>query len=112
MTKDAMLNAWDLPSFRAHLHFYVYPIASDFPTDRWERSPSCSICWAKFRVVHKWWDIAIVWRNRATTEQKRIDWEIAVRIEKILCTVLHEAHERQVEETMQTLSERPEGFYG
>jgi hypothetical protein len=40
---------------------YVYPIASDFPTDRWERSPSCSICWAKFRVVHKWWDIAIVY---------------------------------------------------
>jgi hypothetical protein len=35
-----------------------------------------------------------------------------VRIEKILCTVLHEVYERQVEETMQTLSERPEGFYG
>jgi hypothetical protein len=34
---------------------------------------------------------------------------MAVRIEKILCTVLHEAHERQVEVTMQTLSERPEG---
>ena len=30
---------------------------------------------------------------------------MAVRIEKILCTVLDEAHERQVEETMETLSE-------
>ena len=36
---------------------------------------------------------------------------MAVRIEKILCTVLHEAHEQQVEETMQTLGERPEGFH-
>jgi hypothetical protein len=26
--------------------------------------------------------------------------------------VLHEAHERQVEEKMETLSEGPEGFYG
>src|SRR3954462_14403028 len=51
------------------------------------------------------------WRNRATEEQKRIGWEMAVRIEKILCTVLHEAHRRQVEEAMNTLSERPEGFY-
>ena len=51
------------------------------------------------------------WRNRATEEQKQIGWEMAVRIEKILCTVLHEAHEKQVEETMDTLSEGPEGFY-
>jgi len=43
-------------------------------------------------------------------EQKRIGWEITVRIEKILCTVLHEAHQRQVEETMDTLAEGPEGF--
>ncbi len=35
-----------------------------------------------------------VWRNRATDEQKRIGWEMAVRIEKILVTVLHEAHKR------------------
>jgi hypothetical protein len=34
-----------------------------------------------------------------------------VRIEKILCTVLHEAHQRQVEETTNTLSKEPEGFY-
>ena len=36
---------------------------------------------------------------------------MAVRIEKILCTVLNEAHERQVEETMDTFSEGPERFY-
>ena len=35
---------------------------------------------------------------------------MAVRIEKILCTVLHEAHERQVEEVMETLSEELGGF--
>ena len=45
------------------------------------------------------------WRNRATEEQKRKGWEMAVRIEKILCTVLDEAHKRQVEETTETLSE-------
>jgi hypothetical protein len=49
------------------------------------------------------------WRNRATEEQKRIGWEMAVRMEKIICTVLHEAHERQVEEAMDTLAEGPEG---
>ena len=36
---------------------------------------------------------------------------MAVRVEKILCTVLDEAHERQTEEVMHTLSEGPEGFY-
>jgi hypothetical protein len=36
---------------------------------------------------------------------------MAVRIEKILATVLHEAHMQQVEETMDTLAEGPEGFY-
>ncbi len=51
------------------------------------------------------------WRNRATAEQKRKGWEMAVRIEKILCTVLHEAHDQQVEEVMETLSEGPEDFY-
>ncbi len=49
--------------------------------------------------------------SRATEEQKRIGWEMAVRIEKILCTVLHKAHMRQVEETMEALEEGPEGFY-
>ena len=51
------------------------------------------------------------WSNQATEEQKRIGWEMAVRIEKILCAVLHEAHRWQVEETMGTLAEGPEGFY-
>jgi hypothetical protein len=36
---------------------------------------------------------------------------VAVRIEKILCVVLVEAHKRQVQETGETLSEGPEGFY-
>jgi hypothetical protein len=36
---------------------------------------------------------------------------MAVRIEKILCTVLHAADERQIEKTMDTLAEGPEGFY-
>lgn len=45
-------------------------------------------------------------------EQKREGWGMAVQIEKILCAVLHEAHERQVEETMRTFFEGPEGFYG
>jgi hypothetical protein len=37
---------------------------------------------------------------------------MAVRIEKILCTVLHEAHGQQAEETMKTLAEGPEGSTG
>jgi hypothetical protein len=32
-------------------------------------------------------------------------WEMMVRINKILCIVLHEAHRWQVEETINTLSE-------
>ena len=51
------------------------------------------------------------WRHRAAKEQKRKGWEMAVRIEKILCAVLDEAHKRQVEETTETLSEGPESFY-
>ena len=35
-----------------------------------------------------------VWRNQATAEQKHKGWAMAVRIEKIICTVLHEAHGR------------------
>ncbi len=51
------------------------------------------------------------WRKRATEEQKRVGWDMAVRIEKIICTVLDEAHNLQVKEAMDTLSEGPEGFY-
>jgi hypothetical protein len=43
------------------------------------------------------------WRNRTTEEQERIGWELTVRMEKILCMVLHEAHMQRVEETMDTL---------
>lgn len=52
------------------------------------------------------------WMSRATEEQKRTGWETAVRIEKILCTVLNEAYRGQVEEVIDTISEGPEGFYG
>jgi len=44
-------------------------------------------------------------------EHKRQGWEMWVRMDKILCTVLREAHERQVEETMGALEEGPEGSY-
>ncbi len=58
------------------------------------------------------WDYSpSAWRSRATEEQKRKGWEMAVRIEKIIARVLKEAHERQVEEVMGTFSEGPEGFY-
>jgi hypothetical protein len=53
-----------------------------------------------------------LWRKRATEEQKRVGWEVWVRMEKIIATVLHEAHERQVQEAMDALEEGPEGFYG
>jgi hypothetical protein len=36
---------------------------------------------------------------------------MAVRIEKIIATVLDEAHKPQVEEVMGTLKEGPEGLY-
>jgi hypothetical protein len=36
---------------------------------------------------------------------------MAVRIEKIITTVLDEAHKWQVEQAMDTLDEGPEGFY-
>jgi hypothetical protein len=51
------------------------------------------------------------WRSQTTAEQKRKGWEMAVRIEKIIATVLHEAQERQTQEVMDTLSEGPEGLY-
>lgn len=34
-----------------------------------------------------------------------------VRMEKIIATVLDEAHKHQIEETMDALQEEPEGFY-
>ena len=53
-----------------------------------------------------------VWSSRATEEQKRVGWEMWVRMEKIVATVLHEAHRLQVEEAMGALGEGPENFYG
>ena len=50
-------------------------------------------------------------RSTASEEQKRTRWEMQVRIEKILCTVLHEAHERQIEKTMEALGEGSGSFY-
>ncbi len=52
-----------------------------------------------------------LWRNRVTEVQKRVGWEMWVRMDKIMCAVLREAHEGQVEETMDALEEGPEGFY-
>ena len=40
-----------------------------------------------------------LWRNRATEEQKRAGWEMWVTMDKIMCAVLREAHEGQIEET-------------
>jgi hypothetical protein len=37
--------------------------------------------------------------------------EMAVRIEKVIALVLRKAHELQVEEVMETLSEGSEGLY-
>ncbi len=49
--------------------------------------------------------------NPADEEQKGIGWEMWVRMEKIIATVLREAHERQVGEATDALEEGPEGFY-
>ena len=46
-----------------------------------------------------------------TTGQKRIGREAWVRMEKIIATVLHETHERQVGEATDALEEGPESFY-
>jgi hypothetical protein len=59
--------------------------------------------------VDSWPDL--LRRHRTIAEQRRIGWEMAVRIEKLIPTVLDEAHERQVEEKLEILSEEPEGFY-
>lgn len=50
--------------------------------------------------------------NDISEEQKRVGWEMFVFIEKILVTVLHEGLRRQAGETIDVLSEGPEGFYG
>jgi len=50
-------------------------------------------------------------RNRATEEHKREGWEMRVRMDKIMCTVRREAHEWQIEETLDALSDGPERFW-
>jgi hypothetical protein len=40
---------------------------------------------------HEYYD-PCVWRRRATDERKQVGWEMWVRMEKIICTVLNEAH--------------------
>ncbi len=52
-----------------------------------------------------------VWRSRATEDQKREDWEMWVRMDKIIARVLNAADERQMEETMRALGDGPERFY-
>ncbi|HVF00650.1 MAG TPA: hypothetical protein VNA27_04830 [Rubrobacteraceae bacterium] len=52
-----------------------------------------------------------MWRRRATEEQNKAGWEMWVRMEKTLAVVLHEAYDKQVEETIDALSEGPESFY-
>jgi hypothetical protein len=51
------------------------------------------------------------WRSRATEELKSEGWEMAVSIEKIVATEIHEAHKRQIEGVMDILEEGPEGLY-
>lgn len=38
-------------------------------------------------------------------------WKMWVRMEKMICTVLEAAHEKQAEEVMDAFAEGPEGFY-
>ena len=48
--------------------------------------------------LHRW-GLGEGWRQTPTPVEE-IGWEMAVRIEKIVASVLKEAHERQVEEVM------------
>lgn len=60
---------------------------------------------------HEEYALTLALRTRVTEEQKRRGWEVFVRIEKILATVLHEVLRQQVEETMEVFSWGSEGFY-
>jgi hypothetical protein len=59
---------------------------------------------------HRDYDPCVL-RDRATEEQKRIGWEMWVGMDKILCSVLRKAHERQLEEKMDALADGPKRFY-
>lgn len=60
---------------------------------------------------HKEYALALALSNRVTGEQKRQGWEVFVRTEKVLATVLHEVLRQQIQETTEAFSEGPEGFY-
>ena len=53
-----------------------------------------------------------IWRHRANEEQKRIGCEMWVRMDRIMCAVLREAHEGQVEEAMDALADGPKASTG
>ena len=59
---------------------------------------------------HEKYDLCI-WRSWATEEQKQVGWEMWARMEKIIATVLDEAHKKQVKEVVDALEEGPERFY-
>lgn len=52
-----------------------------------------------------------IWRSRATEEQKQVGWEMWVRMEKIIATVLKEAQEKQIDEAMDAFEKGPTSFY-
>ena len=65
------------------------------------------------------WDLAgwhegytLALGSGATQEQKRWGWETFVRTEKILVKVLHTTLKQQAEETIDAVSDGPEGLYG
>ena len=61
---------------------------------------------------HRHCALVLAHNSEATNEHKRSGWKIFVRMEKILVTVLHVALKQQAQETMEALSEGPEGLYG
>jgi hypothetical protein len=71
-------------------------------------------------VRHALWDMT-GWRRHhsphalqggVAEDRDRVDWEMRVKIEKILLTVLSEAREQQLEEIVEAIYEGPQGFHG
>ncbi len=73
--------------------------------------PRCAVRPADITGWHRDYDPCI-WRSRATEAQKRVGWEMWVRMEKVIALILDEAHRLQVKETMEASGEGPEKFYG
>jgi hypothetical protein len=62
---------------------------------------------------HEDYALALAWSSSGPTEERQLKgWEMFVRMEKILTAVLYEVLRQQVGETMNALSEGPEGLYG